>query len=499
MSFIYDNDKLLADLIKSAVDHEMKFNKKGQLAADPTVNVEFRNYLTLTQKLAEQLRDKYFPKASDSAVISTGTGKDAPMGVQDLASLGNFLDFIVNNQITVDGKRVALGANEPNPDPRQYLPVTAEQIKFMMETENQQGERGQFQADYYVSKDLLVKYVISMLRDTSKQDERSQQFIKAMLGARLQDINKVFRTNLTTDYKEPEKPIDNSKEVDRFPKVIENFKNYAQAGEVPLLYGDINSLETLNTWLGKNQIGHKTEDQKTVTIKDQDFDLCGIINYMYGRATLLYQRRTAESGPIMKAYIGKMTEIAKQAGCELSQPGKGQPGKEQPGQGGQGQINPQALIELSALRPFNADVINFREIQLFTHKYAQLAPRLASMSQQIDTSINEAKQNMNVQNDQIMIGMLVDSNDLNPLKALTRMPVPFMDRLYTIIYTAGTMYQDFYNAARYQSESHNGRIPDDVVNQIAQQVAEGGPWSTNMADINQMREDLQDEIRSRGR
>lgn len=500
MSFIYDNEKLLSDLIKSAVDHEVKFNKNGQLAADPTVNVEFRNYLTLTQKLAEQLRDKYFPKPSDTSVISTGTGKDAPMGVPDLASLGNFLDFIVNNQITVDGKRVAYGAGEQNPDPRQYLPVTAEQIKFMMETESQQGERGQFQADYYVSKDLLVKYVVSMLRDTSKQDDRSQQFIKAMLGARLQDINKVFRTNLTTDYKEPEKPIDDSKEVDRFPKTVENFKNLAQAGEIPLLYGDIKSLEALNGWLGKNGVGHKTEDQKIVTIRDQDFDLCSMINYMFGRATLLYQRRTVESGPTMQAYTKRMTDIAKQAGCELTQPG-GKPGGQQQQGGQQGQINPQALMQLATLRPFNADVINFREIQLFTHKYAELAnrPDITRMSQQIDASITDAKGNMNVQNDQIMMSMLVDSNDLNPLKTLTRMPVPFMDKLYTIVYTAGTMYQDFYNAAKYQSESHNGRIPDDVVNSIAQQVAEGGPWSTNMADINQMREDLQDEIRSRGR
>lgn len=501
MSSIFDDDKLLAELIKSAVDHEVKFNKNGQMAADPSVNVAYRNYLTLTQKLADQLKNVYFPKAPDSAVISTGTGKEAALGVPDLASLGNFLDFIVNNQITVDGKRVALGAGEQNPDPRQYLPVTAEQIKFMMETENQQGERSQFQADYYVSKDLLVKYVVSMLRDTNKQDQRSQQFIKAMLGARLQDINRVFKTNLTTDYKEPEKPIDDTKEVDRFPKIVESFTNFAQAGSEPLLYGDIKSLESLNAWFGKRGIGHKTEDQKTVTIRDQDFDLCGMINYMYGRATLLYQRRTAESGPVMQAYMNRMTDIAKQAGCELTQPGGGK-GKGQSNQGGQpGQIDPQALMQLSTLHPFNSDVINFREIQLFTHKYAQLAnrPNITQMASQVDASINDIKRDMNVANDTIMIAMLTDSNDLAPLKALTRLPVPFMDKLYTIIYTAGTMYQDFYNLARYQSQSNNGRIPDDVVNSIAQQVAEGGPWSTNMADINQMREDLQKDIRQRGR
>lgn len=501
MSFIFNNEKLLADLIKSAVEHEVKFNKHGQVAADARINTEFRNYLSLTQKLTQQLRNKYFPKAPDSAVVATATGKDAPMGVPDLASLGNFLDFIVNNQITVDGKRVAYGAGEQNPDSRQYLPVTAEQIKFMMETETPQGDRTQFQADYYVSIELLKAFIISMLRDVSKQDERSQRFIKAMLGARLEDINRVFKTKLTTEYKEPEKVLPDTTEVDRFPKTVESFKNLSQPGEVPLLYGDIKSLETLNSWLGKNGIGHKTEDQKIVTFKDDAFDLCGMINYMYGRATLLYQRRTTESGPVMQAYVSRITDIAKQAGCELTAPGqkseKGEKGEQ--GQGGATQISPQAIMELSTLRPFDSDVINFREIKLFVDKYTQLVPRFNQMAQQINASIADAKRNMNVQNDQIMIAMLMDSNDLKPLKALTRMPVPLMDKLYTVIYNAGTMYQDFSNTAKYQAESKGGRIPDDVVNSIAQQVAESGPWSTNMADINQLREDLQKEIKQRGR
>jgi hypothetical protein len=491
MSSIFDNDKLLADLIKSAVDHEVKFNKHGQLAADPTVNVEFKNYLTLTQKLAEQLRSKYFPKPSDAPTVSTATGKDAPMGVPDLASLGNFLDFIVNNQITVDNKRVAYGAGEKNPDPLQYLPVTAEQIKFMVETVTQQGDRTQFQADYYVSIDLLKKYITSILKETSTKDEETQRFTKAMLSARLQDINRVFRTKLTTDYKEPVKPIDDNAEVDRFPKVVESFTNMAQAGDTPLLYKDIKSLESLNSWLGSKGIGHKTKDQKLVTIRDQDFDLCGIINYMYGRANLLYRRRTAESGPIMQTYMKQMEAIAGQADCKLTAPGgQSQPSGQQQGDGS-GQVNPVALQQLLTLRPFNSEFINFHEIKIFVDSFAPVrnTKEAINAAQQIDSSIEKAKGMMNQPSDTIMLGMLVESATLEPLKALSRQPMPFMNLLFTIVQNAGAMYQEFVGIVK-------NVLPRVDSNSIAAQVYSGGPWSNNMADINQFRRRLMQEARN---
>ncbi len=487
MNSIFDDKKLLAELIKSAVDHEVKFNKHGQVAADARINTEWRNYLTLTQKLSNQLRNKYFPKAPDSAVVSTATGKDAALGVPELSSLGNFLDFIVNNQIMVDGKRVAYGAGEQNPDPRFWLPVTAEQVKFMMETQTAEGERTQFQADYYVNRDLLVKYITHILRENSKQDESTQRFTKTMLGARIEDINRVFKTKLTTDYKEPEKVLPDTTEVDRFPKTVENFKNLAQAGEVPLLYGDIKSIETLNGWLGKNGIGHKTGNQ-IVTIKDQDFDLCGMINYMFGRATLLYQRRTSESGPIMQAYMSKMTAIAKQASCELTQPG-GKPGQ-QPGQGQPGtgsQITPRALVGLATLRPFNTQHINFQELETFLTKYLEIKPQVAPLVGQVRNAMQLANGVLKSP------GMPLDTSNLNAqqVRLWTDQPLQLLNYLHTIISVAGGVYTDFVTECRNVLKDMRGG--DSILRSVEEQVTDGGPQKVNLWAIQRVMSTIQSQ------
>src|SRR5579863_3281093 len=130
MSFIYDDKKLLDNLIKSAIDFEVKFNKNGQLAANPNVNMEYRNYLTLTQKLVDQLSQQVSPTTPNKDPNAPATllaAQNAPMKISDVVSLGNFFDYTIKNGITVDGQRPVYGANETGFDPKYWKPVDAEQ------------------------------------------------------------------------------------------------------------------------------------------------------------------------------------------------------------------------------------------------------------------------------------------------------------------------------------------------------------------------------------
>lgn len=488
MSFIYDNNKLLAELIKSAVDHEVKFNKHGQIAADPSVNAEFRNYLTISQKLAEQLQNTYFPRASDSAVVSTGTGKDAALAVKDLASLGNFLDFIVDNQITVDGKRVAYGAGEQNPDPDQYLPVTAEQIKFMVETQNQQGNRAQLQADYYVNKNLLVSYVNSMLRDISKKDDRAQQFIKAMLGARLEDINRVFKTKLTTEYKEPEKVLPDDTVVDNLPKDLSPEQQYGP-GNIPLTIKDLKDSMALNSWLKTNTITLKAKNNSYLTINHEDFDHCALLKILASRARYNSNRATDQKAKqYASAYDQRVRAIATEIQCDLG--GQQQPGQkpgQQPGQGGGlAGASPQILTQLSSLRPFNSQFISLQEISKFLELYEQYAndANVAQMINKLKFSMQQFRNETQMGSDTIQLYNLTTSQFKgmlkNPATAYTTAAL-----LHDIVFYGGQLYQRLVTSLQtIANDPERGKYID--YRAMQQQVTPGGPQLTNVNDINEL-------------
>lgn len=203
MSFIYEDDKLIYELIKSAVEFKTKFNKSGQLAADPAVNVEYKNYLNLSSKLADELWQQYSPKEKDPSEISAS--QDAGMTISDMTTLGNFFDFIANNQVTVGGDRVVYFANDapPNLDKKKWLPVDAEQSKLLMESVDQSGNRKPTEGSYYVNKDLLSTYIVSLSAMIGKEEAEAQKMMKALLGGIVEKINTIFKTNLTTNYVPP--------------------------------------------------------------------------------------------------------------------------------------------------------------------------------------------------------------------------------------------------------------------------------------------------------
>jgi len=494
MSFIYENDRLLAELIKSAIDHEVKFNKHGQMAADPSVNNELRNYLTVSQKLAEQLKNTYFPPAADTGVVSTGTNKEAALGVPDLASLGNFLDFIVNNQILVDGKRVAYNGSETSIDTTEYLPVTAEQVKFMVETQNPQGERGQLQAEYYVSRALLEKYITSILKDTSKQDERAQQFIKVMLSARLQEINRIFRTKLTTEYKEPEKVLPDTAVVDNLPKDLSPEQPYG-TGNVPLTIKDLKDSMSLNSWLKTNTITLKAKNNSYLTINHEDFDHCTLLKILVNRAKYNSNRATDQNAKqYATAYDQRVRAIATEIQCDLG--GQQQP-NQKPGQTGQGgglaAATPAILNQLSSLRPFNSQFISFQEISNFLELYEPFAndASVAQMINKLQDSIQRFRSDTQMGSDTIQLYNLTTNQFQGMLKDPSKAYMAASD-LHDIVFYGGTLYQRLVTSLQtFANDPVRGKYID--YRAMQQQVTPGGPQLTNVNQINRLMYNLKQE------
>ncbi len=203
----WSQDKNLIDaLLKSGIDYETKFNKQGQIALDQRFNQEYHNYLTLTDKLADQLKRNLLQYTDPAAATEVTANTTAELGVADLTTLGNFLNYTVRNGIKVNGQRVAYAIGEKVPDPKKWWPVSAEEATTMMESEDAEGNRQASKADFYVNKELLTAYINSLVAKVSKEDESVQRFAKTMLQGIIQKVNQMFDTKLTTEYKEPEKP-----------------------------------------------------------------------------------------------------------------------------------------------------------------------------------------------------------------------------------------------------------------------------------------------------
>lgn len=477
MSFIHDNPWLINQLLKTALDSENKISKTAQPV--PPDQSQIANSL---RAMLDNLRDQITPLKEGPTQVGHASG-GAELSSHNMDSMGDLVEWMSKNGTRIGNQVIVMdGKGERPSEDYGYFKIEPGTEIVVPLAKPDRNVRA-----FWINPTALKNYLVSLQSDPKL---KGNVIFQVQLLKLIQDANNQLDLDLSEQYKEPEKTIPDDTVLDNVPNPINR-----QGGQtVPLTYGDLKALDKFWNWAIGKGMSMEAEDKVVVQAGTQEFDRCAFIQAIAARAKSAYAYRKPNS----QQYWAQVQVIAKEAECDI-----GGSGAQQGGQSGTqpGQMNPQALMELSTLRPFNSDVINFREIQLFTHRYAQLAnrPNITQMATQIDASINDAKRNMNVQNDTIMIAMLTDSNDLEPLKALTRMPAPFMDKLYTIIYNAGSMYQDFYNTARYQAESRGGRIPDDVVNSIAQQVAEGGPWSTNMADINQMREDIQKEIRNRGR
>lgn len=474
MSLVYD-PKLLAELIKSATDFDRKFNKKAQAN---------QKFATLIGKMADQLKQSYFP--SDIPKITSN--QSAPMNMLALNTFGNFLNYTVFYQIKVGDQRVAYSAAEAdqNPDPQKWWPVSAEGTISAAAPVDLEGKRTAPKADYYVNKDLLVKYINFLLGQINNLDPNQQKLVKAMLGNIIQKINQSFDTKLTTQYQAHQTQLPDTTVVDAYVPDTLTEGDYGTNGNKKLLLSNIKSVETLRAWFRDNGISTKsTDDQSPAKWGTKDFNQCVGIRTLYLRATKMYaeQETNAEQKNTAAAYARQMQQIASEQKCDLSDIGAAsQQAVVQPGDARQ-----VSVMQLAQMLPFNSNEINIADLKMFVDMYVKLAndPKISSLAQTANQDFN----NVSKYTSYPVIQMDEANTTVDGFKALVlpnQEPIQFAELLLSIINSVGSMYYQFYLSYK----DHKDIKESGMAQNMEQQISAGGPQQQNKGDLLQLITDL---------
>lgn len=392
MSFIYDDKKLIEELIKSAQDFESKFVKKSQVTA-PVSQQSKADYFNLAKKLVSNLEASLTPSPND---VSTLSDNPQPLTVNNANSLGNFLNFVADNQIVVGGKRVAYKKGDASkPQGNEYLPINGDMSSVV-----DMGDQGD-NAEFYVSKDLISKYLLS-LQDLAQKNKND--ILKIMVGKLIENVNGQLKTNIVKDTNTAVNP---DTTLTSFPEVLDPTSN--ADGPKMLMFKDIQSPEALKSWVNSNQIAVKYEDQagKSVVVKTNDpkvaFDWCVVIRTINNKAKLLLQNfsTTQELKALYQSFVNQVTKISGSfqgpdgKSCNLGVTGLTQPSGE--GQDGLQNVsyNPNdpnskgrpgfntnkekdQLNALMNVLPYQSEMIDFNLFKAFAETYLKIDPAASS-------------------------------------------------------------------------------------------------------------------------
>ena len=104
MTFIHDDQKLVAKLLSDALDYQFKFTKRGQ----DVMQQARANLLAMVKSLETQLD----PNQAQTTQIAWEGDQQPTLASPNLESLGDLVHWLVENKITVNGQRVAYAVNE---------------------------------------------------------------------------------------------------------------------------------------------------------------------------------------------------------------------------------------------------------------------------------------------------------------------------------------------------------------------------------------------------
>lgn len=384
MSFIFDDKKLLEELFKSATEFENKFTKKGQ--ATNSLSPELLNYFKMTKKLVDSLESTQFPSPTE---VSTLSDDPQPLNVNNANSLGNLLLFLANNEIAVGGKRVAYTKSE-GPADDTYLPVNADMLTLV------DSRGGEDKKQYYTNKDLLSKYLVS-LQVTAK--DKKNKILELMVGKLIENVNKIFGTNLSKTYQAPEADVLVGP-LTTFPEVLDPSSN--KDGTIQLSYSDIESDTSLKNWAVTNKIKIKIgSDEVGPTDEQNRFNWCVVIKTISNKANALLSNFST-TVQLKKRYEFFVNQINKISGSFTGPDGKAcstnlsannpSGNSQQDGnvhnvgynpndpdgrnKGNQSSAEEQRKItKLVSLFPFESLFVNFDKLEAFARNYAEEDPR----------------------------------------------------------------------------------------------------------------------------
>lgn len=435
MSFIYDDPNLIDNLLKSALDFQVKFTKQGQAAA-AAVNNDKVNLDTLLNNLQNPV--------SGSGISYEG---DAAPRYDDssLENLGALVSFLAMNKITVGGKRAAYMANEATPE------LEANQDYHYYKLEGNAGlvevqDRTKITNGYFVNKNLLVKFIQSRQAKLATKPNKTEE---VQLGALIEQANDLLDTNI--DPKFNPNTIDLESNVDSLPVTLDEANMYDVSGKLILKLKDLQSPESLNDWLNENKINVKANG-KDIPVTDPAFDRCVVVRYLHGRA----KWKAGGAGTKDKAVYGAYLQAVQTVGikvtgadgkpCKLSGVSNTTPGA----------VTSDALQSIVNSLPLDIKDIDFNRIKRFFTTYKQYISDENEANGHMDRAIQIMDATTQMTNPPTSdFSMEMDQNTI--LSLLKAAPVSqytqFLSQLEMVVDSTARVVGIFYNAHVRQAYS----------------------------------------------
>lgn len=275
------------------------------------------NNTLVAKKLVNNLSRELTNAPVPLNIVSTN-----PVGlnVNDLQNLGKLLQFLSNNQIKLDGNRVAYTEADNNALPE------AEQLKLSPITVNMSRDaatRKWNTADYYANLPSLISYVKYLQRKAQSLKESGNaegRVLEVMIGKLIDQINSIkpdsglSRKPKSTPDKPNELPAD--EELDGFGSKIFDIKNpYADQGPIQLRSRDLANKEALNNWMQTTPeaqvVMYDDKGKKTQLLySNPKSNICLVINILYLRAQRRLQlSKSVEDTRKYTFYVNRIREI----------------------------------------------------------------------------------------------------------------------------------------------------------------------------------------------
>lgn len=282
--------------------HETNYNKTLN---QPTISPQALEAYKLAKKLILGIRSTFITDPNDpefvkkSAPLDFGSEKPPEIKPENLITLGDFLTWAAANKVMWDGARIAWDYTPPD-DQGQGESGEKPNIEnpWVFQSYQKGRDRDQFTRQavtktYYANKDGLLKF-LTYLRDTPAAKEN--KVFEVMISKVIGQANQYLQPNEKIGPRPEEKPaaqFNDGDVVDGFPSNIMDIKKPYDGIEQnapmftnasnKLTYGDVKDLASLQNWIS----GMRDASAPNVDPNSAEGNPCQIVHILYLRARYL--------------------------------------------------------------------------------------------------------------------------------------------------------------------------------------------------------------------
>jgi hypothetical protein len=506
MTFLYEQDVLKS--LASALTKEAQ--QPGPIG----------NEIQVAKKLVARLAREVggVPEAPN---VSAETPTPVGLNTENLQNIGNLLKFLDDNQVKVDGARVAFDQAESEKlqegEQNKLSPVT-------INVSRDAATRKWNTADYYVNLPALIKYV-TYLQNKAKQEDN--KVLSVLIGKLIDQVNTVKPdSGLSRNPKSvPGKNVNEVSDdtiIDSFGKVFDSKSLTVDNGGYVMYAKDLKNKESLNAWMMSNPEAQvitydKSGRKSGVKYSDSLVDKCVIINALYKRAVNLsnnsqsakdtekysyYIKRIQEIGTTV---VGPNGQVCTVGSAYTSKPGTGgdtelagyQTNKDQAGTGG-GNINTTAQIgRIISELPLSIEDVNLDRIFSFTNELNTLisgsqGAAAGDRNNRIRGYINDlgqktaALKSLTKHNAAIFPTNISAQEFASMLKNPANY-LPALEGLATVVNLVRMVVAEFYSAYKNQIAGMSDQYKQLLRGQIGTNRDDSSIYARNIEDINHLR------------